>query len=124
MRVPFDNNGRKTGYEYLDNRWTPDNPNAKYPLSIPAHYANNTKDSDFWRINSSYLRLKTPNIGYTLPTTFVQKLKLSRVRVYGVAQNVFTISKIKHIDPEMGYTHRETAYPVMKATTLGLDISF
>lgn len=124
MTVPFENNGSNTGYEYLNNRWTADNPNGKYPRSTPAPYANNTKDSDFWWINSSYLRLKTLNIGYTLPSTLTQKLKLSSVRVYGVAQNVFTISKIKHIDPEMGYTHRETAYPVMRATTLGLDITF
>jgi TonB-linked SusC/RagA family outer membrane protein len=124
MTVPFENNGSNTGYEYMDNRWTADNPNGKYPRSTPAPYANNTKDSDFWRINSSYLRLKTLNLGYTLPASLTQKLKLSSVRVYGIAQNVFTISKINHIDPEMGYTHRETAYPVMRATTLGLDISF
>src|SRR5690606_19890809 len=55
MTVPFENNGSNTGYEYLNNRWTVDNPGGKYPRSTPAPYANNVKDSDFWWINSSYL---------------------------------------------------------------------
>jgi TonB-linked SusC/RagA family outer membrane protein len=124
LTVPFENNGSNTGYEYYDNRWTPDNQDAKYPRSTPAPYANNTKDSDFWWMNSSYLRLKTASIGYTLPKSVLGKLKVSSARVYFVAQNLFTISKIKHIDPEMGYTDRETAYPVMKANTFGIDLTF
>lgn len=124
MTVPFENNGSNTAYEYFDNRWTPDNQNAKYPRSTPAPYANNTKDSDFWWVNSSYLRLKTASIGYTLPKSILSKVKMSSARVYFLTQNIFTISKIKHIDPEMGYTDRETAYPVMKASTFGIDLTF
>jgi len=124
MTVPFENNGSNTGYEYFDNRWTPDNQDAKYPRSTPAPYANNTKDSDFWWVNSSYLRLKTASIGYTIPKGVLGKLKMSSARVYFLTQNLFTVSKIKHIDPEMGYTDRETAYPVMKASTFGIDLTF
>jgi TonB-linked SusC/RagA family outer membrane protein len=124
LTVPFENNGSNTGYEYYDNRWTPENQGAKYPRSTPSPYANNTKDSDFWWMNSSYIRLKTVSLGYTLPKPVLEKLKLGNARIYVISQNLFTASKIKHIDPEMGYTDRETAYPVMKTTTLGLDISF
>jgi hypothetical protein len=124
MTVPFENNGSNTGYEYFDNRWTPEHQDAKYPRSTPAPYANNTKDSDFWWVNSSYLRLKTASIGYTIPKSVLSKLKMSSARVYFLTQNLFTISKIKHIDPEMGYTDRETAYPVMKASTFGIDLTF
>ena len=124
MTVPFENNGSNTGYEYFNNRWTPDNQDAKYPRSTPAPYANNTKDSDFWWVNSSYLRLKTASIGYTIPKGVLGKLKMSSARVYFLTQNLFTVSKIKHIDPEMGYTDRETAYPVMKASTFGIDLTF
>jgi TonB-linked SusC/RagA family outer membrane protein len=124
MTVPFENNGSNTAYEYFDNRWTPSNQNAKYPRSTPAPYANNTKDSDFWWANSSYLRLKTASIGYSIPKSILNKLKMTSARVYFLTQNLFTISKIKHIDPEMGYTDRETAYPVMKASTFGIDLTF
>lgn len=124
LTVPFENNGSNTGYEYLNNRWTPENQDAKYPRSTPAPYANNTKDSDFWWMNSSYMRLKTASLGYSIPKSVLGKLKISSARVYFTTQNLFTISKIKHVDPEMGYTDRETAYPVMKASTFGIDLTF
>ncbi|WP_229203377.1 SusC/RagA family TonB-linked outer membrane protein [Dyadobacter jejuensis] len=122
--VPFENNGSNTGYEYFNNRWTPENQNAKYPRATPAPYANNTKDSDFWWANSGYLRVKTVSLGYTIPKNILNKLKMSSARVYMVTQNLFTISSLKHVDPEMGYSDRETAYPVMKATTFGIDLTF
>ncbi|WP_243406353.1 SusC/RagA family TonB-linked outer membrane protein [Siphonobacter curvatus] len=124
LTVPFENNGSNTGYEYLDNRWTPERQNAKYPRSTPAPYANNTKDSDFWMVNASYLRLKTLNFGYTLPKALLGKAHIGSARVYFTTQNLLTFSRIKHVDPEMGYTDRETAYPVMKATTFGIDLTF
>src|SRR5690606_6209237 len=124
MTVPFENNGSNTAYEYMDNRWTPDNQSARYPRATPAPYANNTENSDFWWVNTSYLRLKTLSLGYTLPKKFTDRLTFKNVRVYLMSQNLLTLSKLKHIDPEMGYDDRETAYPVMKATTFGLDITF
>jgi TonB-linked SusC/RagA family outer membrane protein len=124
MTSPFENNGSNTAYEYFDNRWTEDNQNAKYPRATPSPYANNNKGSDFWMVNTSFLRLKTATIGYTVPKTITDKLQIAGVRVYASGQNLFTFSKIKHVDPEMGYTHRENAYPVMKTTTFGLDVTF
>jgi len=122
--VPFENNGSNTAYEYLNNRWTKDNQSAKYPRATPSPYANNNKASDFWMANTSFLRLKTATIGYTLPKTITDRLHISGVRIYATGQNLLTFSKIKHVDPEMGYTNRENAYPVMKTTTFGLDVTF
>lgn len=124
MTVPFENNGSNTGYEYFNNRWTPDNQNAKYPRPTPAPYANNTKDSDFWWSNSSYLRLKTVSLGYRIPERLTNQWGIGSLRIYAIGQNLFTMSSIKHIDPEMGYNDRETAYPVMKSTTFGLELNF
>jgi TonB-linked SusC/RagA family outer membrane protein len=124
MTVPFENNGSNTSYEYFDNRWTPENQNAKYPRATPSPYNNNTQETDFWMVNTNYLRLKTASIGYTLPRRITDKLGIGNVRCYLTGQNVFTISKLKHVDPEMGYDLRETAYPVMRSTTLGIDITF
>jgi hypothetical protein len=124
MTVPFENNGSNTSYEYFDNRWTPENQNAKYPRATPSPYNNNTQQTDFWMVNTNYLRLKTATIGYTLPSRITDKLGIGDVRCYVTGQNVFTISKLKHVDPEMGYDLRETAYPVMRSTTFGIDITF
>lgn len=124
MTIPFFNNGSNTSYQYFDNRWTVDNQAAKYPRSTPAPYANDIKASDFWMANTSFLRLKTATIGYTVPKTITERLHIASVRVYFTGQNLLTFSKIKYIDPEVGYTNRDTAYPVMKTTTFGLDVTF
>ena len=124
MTVPFENNGSNTAYEYFDNRWTPDNQGARYPRSTPAPYVNNTQDSDWWTVGSSYLRLKTMVVGYNLPETVMSKIGINGIRLYYTGQNLFTVSNITHIDPEMGYTERENSYPVMRSHTFGLDITF
>lgn len=124
MTVPFENNGSNTGYEYFNNRWTPDNQQAKYPRATPAPQSNNTQNSDFWLMNASYLRLKTLSVGYSLPERVKKWLNVGNARVYMLSNNLLTFSKIKHIDPEMGYDDRETAYPVIKSTTFGLELTF
>jgi TonB-linked SusC/RagA family outer membrane protein len=124
MTVPFENNGSNTAYEYYNNRWTPENQSAKYPRSTPAPYANNTKDSDFWMANTSYLRLKTASVGYRIPEKITKQWGIGSLRVYAIGQNLLTFSKLKYIDPEMGYSNRETSYPVMKSTTFGIELNF
>ena len=100
MTVPFENNGSNTAYEYFDNRWTPDNQDARYPRATPSPYANNTKNSNFWWANSSYIRLKTAVLGYTLPEHITDRLRIGPVRVYVLGQNLLSFSKIDHIDPK------------------------
>lgn len=122
--LPFANNSSNTTTEYNNNRWTPSNQNAKYPRATQAPYANNTQGSDFWMINNGYLRLKTVMIGYSLPQSIIKTLRIHNLRLYVSGQNVLTFSKLKFMDPEVGYTSRETAYPNQKVMTVGLDVTF
>lgn len=122
--IPFNNNNSNSSYEYYNNHWTPTTQDARYPRANQAPYANNTQQSDFWFINTGYLRLKTATLGYTLPRSATQLLKIQSVRMYVAGQNLWTVSKLKFMDPEVGYTDRETAYPNQKVYTVGLDITF
>ena len=122
--IPFNNNNSNSSYEYYNNHWTPATQNARYPRANQAPYANNTQLSDFWISKTGYVRLKTANLGYTLPRSAMQLLKIQAVRLYVSGQNLLTISKLKFMDPEVGYTDRETAYPNQKVYTVGLDITF
>lgn len=122
--LPFANNSSNTTTEYYNNRWLPSNQDAKYPRTTQAPYANNTRTSDFWMINNGYLRLKTVMIGYTLPQSITNSLRIHNVRLYVSGQNMLTFSKLKFMDPEIGYTNRETAYPNQKVMTVGLDVTF
>jgi hypothetical protein len=122
--IPFNNNNSNSTYEYYNNHWTPATPNARYPRANQAPYANNTQAADFWIQNTSFVRLKNANIGYTIPKNITRLLTFDNIRFYVSGQNVFTLSKMKFMDPEVGYTDRETSYPIQKVYTVGLNVTF
>ena len=107
------------------NRWQLDvneNPNAEYPRLSYGGNANNYRPSTFWLRDGSYLRLKTLELGYTLPKVLTNKLHLSKVRVHVIGQNIFTFSSFKLWDPEMGSSNGQK-YPLGKTWTFGFNIN-
>lgn len=122
--VPFNNNNSNSSYEYLNDHWTPTTQDARYPRANQSPYANNTQNSDFWMMKTGYLRLKTAVLGYTLPARISNSAKMQSVRCYVSGQNLLTFSKLKFMDPEVGYTDLETAYPNQKVFVFGLNITF
>jgi len=103
-----------------------EDPNAAYPRLVylqgnAAH--NNYRASSYWARSMSYLRLKNLEIGYSLPQTFLESLHMTNARFYFQATNLLTFSDFKLWDPEMGSSNGE-AYPLTKAFTLGLTVSF
>ena len=121
MTVAHFNNNSNSAYEYYNNRWTPNTQDSKYPKANSAPYTNNTQTSDLWLMNTSYLRLKTAVLGYTIPTRLSSKAKIKNFRIYATGQNVFTISKLKFTDPE---TNGEQGYPVQKTFLVGFSATF
>ena len=133
----FHNNWENLYVQHLD-RWTPTNPDATYPrLTIGTASTNNNQGSDYWLRNGAYARLKNLQLGYTLPTTFVQKAHIQRLRIFASAQNLLTISHLGKIgfDPETsefsesvgtggGGGSSGRVYPSVRVTSLGLDVSF
>ncbi|WP_342645475.1 TonB-dependent receptor [Mucilaginibacter sp. CSA2-8R] len=101
---PFHYNYGQTLYEHMTNYWTPNNPDARYPRlasnGSPSNTNNWRNGSDVYRYNAAYARLKNVNIGYTLPSALTRKAGMQRVRVSAIGQNLFTLSKLKFIDPE------------------------
>ncbi|MDQ6610227.1 MAG: TonB-dependent receptor [Bacteroidota bacterium] len=89
--------GQNTFAEFA-NRWTPDNQNTDIPKltrTTAGVYSSQYVE------DGSYLRLKTFNIGYTLPSKVLTKLKISKVRVYLATSNLYTLTKYKGYDPEV-----------------------
>ena len=122
---PFLNNNSNADYEYYNNHWTKENQSAKYPICWPSPVANSTQASSFWQRNSSYVRLKNAQLGYTLPKSVLQTLKIKSIRVYVASQNLLTISGLKFMDPESsGYQTDGTFYPTMKSYTIGANVTF
>jgi TonB-linked SusC/RagA family outer membrane protein len=121
MTVAHFNNNSNSSYEYYNNRWTPENQDSKYPRAYSAPTNNNGQTSDFWLVNSSYLRLKTASLGYTVPEALSSRIRMKNLRIYVTGQNLLTFGKLKFTDPE---TTGEQGYPIQKTLLVGFSTSF
>ena len=104
-----------------------DNPNATYPrltLGNTSHGGDNGLASTFWMMKGNYLRLKTLQLGYTLPRAVVGALGLQRVRVYVEGSNLFTIDSLPAgVDPESPRVNNGY-YPQQRTYMGGINITF
>lgn len=99
--------------------WIP----GKYPSTIISGSPNNGLYSTFWLQDATYLRIKNIDLGYTFPKNIIQKVGMRTARIYVSGQNVFTLSKVKFIDPEQP-SGRGNFYPQQKLWSLGLNVGF
>ncbi|MCH5347254.1 MAG: TonB-dependent receptor [Muribaculaceae bacterium] len=119
--------GNSTIYEHQLDTWTPENPNAKYPLLINdvSGSSQNNLFSSYWVKSAAFCRMKNLVIGYTIPQHLTRKATIERVRVYATAQNLFTIrgdNFYKGFDPET--TSGASCYPLNKTFLVGLQLEF
>lgn len=109
----------------VGNYWSKDvneDPNAKYPRLSYNGNANNYRPSTYWMREGSYLRLKTVEIGYTLPKRWLSAMHFTGLRIYVMGTNLLTFSSFKLWDPEMGSTTGQQ-YPLSKSVTVGLTFN-
>ncbi|QDH80965.1 TonB-dependent receptor [Echinicola soli] len=137
MVEPFHYNYGMTMYEHQLDYWTPQNPDARYPRLADNGSQSNTNNfrrgSDMYLFDAAYLRLKNVQVGYTLPKSLTEKLGMQNCRAYLSGQNLFTLSKVDFVDPELsefdnsmrsGGANSARAYPTMVYYGFGLDITF
>lgn len=114
-----------------DDYWSESNPNpyAFWPRlvynnitggSASSGYTNNSQASTWFLQNGSYLRLKSVEIGYTIPQSTLRKLHMNGLRVYVSGTNLLTWSAFKLWDPEMGSSG--LGYPLQRVINLGVNI--
>lgn len=117
--------------DLVENRWidssisnnpATENPNASYPRLSYGGSGNNFRQSTYWLRNGSYLRLKTLEIGYSLPKSMVNKIHFNSMRLFFIGTNLLTFSSFKLWDPELGSSNGEK-YPLAKMFTLGLSVN-
>lgn len=117
------------------NAWTPQNTNTDVPRSVSGDPNQNSRTSDRFIEDGSYLRLKNLSIGYTIPAATLQRLTnnvVSRVRVYVSSQNLLTFTKYSGYDPEVSSKNYNllnngidyAQYPQARTIMAGLNLSF
>lgn len=121
--------GQALVYPFQTDFWRPDNRNASFPrLTSSASFNgnNNYVTSDFWLINTAFVRLKTIQLGYDFKNTLLKNAKgLSTLRLTLSGYNLLTLSKAKKfgMDPEIGDANMY-AYPISRVYSIGLNIGF
>lgn len=107
--------------------WTESNHNAKMPRVFET--GNSPSDmtramSTFWLWNTAYLRLKTLQLGYSLPENVLKAIGVERVRVYYAGENLLTFHSLPfNIDPEIT-SERGSSYPLLRSHAIGINITF
>jgi hypothetical protein len=109
------------GQRLLD-AWTPVNAGSTIPALSTMDNNNEKRVSSYFVENGSYAKLRTVQLGYNLPKSVVEKIYMTRVRVYLSAQNLLTIKsrKFTGVDPE----NANFGYPIPLNVTFGLNVSF
>ncbi len=84
-------------------RWTGEGTSTTYPrLAMDDPNKNFSRSSDFYVESGAYFRIKTLQLGYTVPLSIMKKIGLTRFRVYVSANNLATLTKYTGYDPEIG----------------------
>ena len=119
MDMTFDG-GVPTTY-YAANYWTPDRTDAIFPR-LNTSPTNNKFSSDFWFQNAAYVRMKYIQLGYNYSSEKLTRFGIRQLRIYLNAQNPFTITDSKLIDPET--RGNQWTYGMMKMYTTGINLQF
>ena len=104
--------------------WVP----GKYPANrynAQFSHSNYNRNSTFWLHNVTQLRARTIQLGYTIPTAFLQRVKIQKARIYFNAYNLFSFDNLKEygVDPEV-VDDNGLQFPQNKVINVGINLSF
>jgi len=113
-------------------RWTPTNTNTEMPRAVYGDPNSNSRASDRFVENGSYLRLKNVNLGFNLPSSMASRLHMRKVRIFAAAQNLVTVTNYKGFDPEVSTFNSAPlsagtdflSAPQAKTYTFGVNLGF
>lgn len=111
--------------EAVLNRWTGAGTSNTMPRAVFNDPNKNTRVSDRYIEDGSYLRIKNVTLGYTLPGRISQRARISSARFYLSAQNLLTFTNYTGFDPEAGVNGIDlSVYPVTRTISAGLNFNF
>jgi TonB-linked SusC/RagA family outer membrane protein len=111
--------------------WTPQNTGATIPIYESAsNFSTNTQSSSYYVEDGSYARLQNVTLGYTFPKAILDKIKMTRLRIFASTNNILTITKYEGLDPSVGGNADTNFgidvgnYPITKSFTFGVTVGF
>jgi TonB-linked SusC/RagA family outer membrane protein len=116
--------------DLLNKSWTTTRTNTNVPIATNvSNFSTNTQSCSYYIEDGSFLRLKSLQLGYTIPESVTSKVNIGSLRVYVQAVNLFTITKYSGLDPEIAGDDRAKGvdagkYPLVKQFLFGLNVNF
>ncbi|HEY9045528.1 MAG TPA: TonB-dependent receptor, partial [Ohtaekwangia sp.] len=124
-------------YQETTERWHGEGTSNSLPRLSATDPNLNFRTSNLFIESGAFLRLKNVTLGYTLPRNFTESLHLTQARFYVTGQNIFTLTKYKGLNPELGYADGNRSsgqytqvnvdyaqYPLARTFTIGATLSF
>lgn len=115
--------GRENVGPGVFNAWTPANSGSTIPALSLSDVNNETRTSDYFNVNTSYFKLRNIQLGYNLSSESIQKIGLSRLRLFAMIDNLFLVKSGGFIGPDPERTDIN-AIPIPRSFTFGLNVSF
>ena len=110
------------------NRWTPANTNTEIPAlsyQTQSQSINNGNYVDYFLTSASYFSLRNITLGYTLPSTLMQKAGIEKLRVYLTGDNIWLQSKRKGLDPRLYFSGSTNfSYSALSTYSIGVNLTF
>ncbi|MDO7850217.1 SusC/RagA family TonB-linked outer membrane protein [Hymenobacter convexus] len=117
--------GNSNGSTRVLARWTGPGTSNDVPRAIAGDPNGNLRVSSYYVEDGSYMRIKTLTLGYTIPTTVLNRIAAKQLRVYVTAQNLLTLTKYSGFDPEVGSRGVDLGiYPQARVFLAGLNLGF
>ena len=117
--------GNSNGSTRVLGRWTGPGTSNDVPRAIAGDPNGNLRVSSYYVEDGSYMRVKTLTLGYTIPTTVLNRIAAKQLRLYVSAQNLLTLTKYTGFDPEVGSRGVDLGvYPQARVFLAGLNLGF
>ena len=108
-------------YDY----WTESNPTNAYPRPIQGYSMTSAQKESMYYVDGSFFKVKNITLGYTFQRSVLQKLGMTKLRLYGTITNPLILSKehklLKGMDPESNASDK---FPLYKTLVFGVNVSF
>lgn len=123
----------ESNYNFLSssvNAWTPQNTDTDIPRAVLGDPNQNSRESTRFLENGSFIRLRNIQLGYSVPKSILDRVKIETCRLYVSAENLLTLTSYTGIDPEVGRTDvlsqgiDRSFYPMVQTVLFGLQLSF
>jgi TonB-linked SusC/RagA family outer membrane protein len=113
---------------FYEDRWTPQNPNARFPTP---DFGDTFQTTTNLRVfDASFFKIKQIQLGYTVPNTFLRKIWMSELRAYVSLDDWFTFTDYPGLDPETSTNTTSSlvidagGYPISRKLVFGINVSF